>query len=137
MIQDRAITRSAYNVLVLAKRDAEIYRNPYITPEHVLFQMENLGLLKNNLIAHGKSPIFFRERLGLFLSMLTSVDQATAYSVKYSSALDKVLHDAIALAENDRKPLGIGHLLFSMAGINNSLAAYLVMKNFEIIRDIN
>lgn len=136
MNQEVAITSSAYKVLDRAREDAQMYRNPYITPEHVLFQMESSGLLKENLLCNGKSPSFFRERLGFFLSSLSSVDSASEYSVKCSTALRHVLQDAISFAKQDKKPVDVGHLLFSMAGVSNSLAGYLVLNNIDVIKNV-
>ena len=136
MSQEASITPAAFQVLDRAREDAQMYRNPYITPEHVLFQMESSGLLEENLLSNGKSPSFFRERLGLFLSSLSTVDLSREYSVKYSTALRHVLQDAISFAERDKKPVGIGHLLFSMAGESNTLAGYLVLNNIDVIKDV-
>ena len=136
MSQEVAITSTAFNVLDLARKDAQMYRNPYITPEHVLFQMESSGLLEEKLLSKGKSPSFFRERLGLFLSSLSTVDLTREYSVKYSTSLRNMLQDAISFALQDKKPVGIGHLLFSMAGVSDSLAGYLVQNNIDVIRDV-
>ena len=136
MSQEASITPAAFQVLDRAREDAQMYRNPYITPEHVLFQMESSGLLEENLLSNGKSPSFFRERLGLFLSSLSTVDLSREYSVKYSTALRHVLQDAISFAERDKKPGGIGHLLFSMAGESNTLAGYLVLNNIDVIKDV-
>lgn len=136
MSQEVTITFSAIKVLELARIDAQLYRNPFITPEHVLFQMESSGLLEGTLLSNGKSPSFFREILGLFLSSLSTVDLSREYSVKYSTALRHVLQDAISFAEQARKPIGIGHLLFSMAGLNNSLAGYLIQNNIDVINDV-
>lgn len=136
MSQEASITPAAFQVLDLAREDAQMYRNPYITPEHVLFQMESSGLLEDNLLRNGKSPSFFRERLGLFLSSLSTVDLSREYAVKYSTALRHVLQDAISFAERDKKPVGIGHLLFSMAGVSNTLAGYLVLNNIDVIKDV-
>ena len=136
MSQEASITPAAFQVLDRAREDAQMYRNPYITPEHVLFQMESSGLLEENLLSNGKSPSFFRERLGLFLSSLSTVDLSREYAVKYSTALRNVLQDAISFAERDKKPVGIGHLLFSMAGVSNTLAGYLVLNNIDVIKDV-
>ena len=136
MSQEASITPAAFQVLDRAREDAQMYRNPYITPEHVLFQMESSGLLEENLLSNGKSPSFFRERLGLFLSSLSTVDLSREYAVKYSTALRNVLQDAISFAERDKKPVGIGHLLFSMAGESNTLAGYLVLNNIDVIKDV-
>ena len=136
MSQEVAITSSAFKVLDLAREDAQMYRNPYITPEHVLFQMESSGLLEETLLFNGKSPSFFRERLGLFLSSLSTVDLSCEYSVKYSTALRHVLQDAILFADQDKKSVGIGHLLYSMAGVSNSLAGYLVLNNIDVVKNV-
>ena len=136
MSQEVTITSSACKVLDLARKDAQMYRNPFITPEHVLFQIESSGLMEKNLVCSGISASFFRERLGLFLSSLSTVEPGREYTLKCSTALRQVLQDAVSFARRDNTPLGICHLLFSMAGVNDSLAGYLILNNIDVVKDV-
>ena len=84
--QRGTITRPAFDVLEKARQDAELYLNPYVTPEHVLFQMESAGVL---------GPFYFRERLGLFISALGSVELTSEYSPQISDNLRFAIEYAI------------------------------------------
>lgn len=129
------VTRPAYAVLDGALRDARTYCNPYLTPEHVLFQMETEGIFSASLEKRALGQSYFRDRLGLFLSSLTSWT-GTDEAVRMSDSLETALDDAV-LAAGDREdiPIDIPHLLFGIAGIKDSLAGYLLRKNPEVLED--
>ncbi len=135
MTQERTITRSAFDVLELARQDAEMYLNPYVTPEHVLFQMEASGLLKEYLERTGKGQCYFRERLGFFISSLSSVPLSENYRAEISSSLRHVIESAIEEAnEEEGVPVDIPHLLAGIAQQRDSLAGYLLRKTPEVLQ---
>lgn len=133
-LHNRTISRIAFEVLEKARLDAVIYRNPYITPEHVLFQMEGAGVLKEVMAKASMKPTFFRESLGVFLSYLSTTNSTDDYVVKLSKSLRTALKDAIYAAECDGgKPITIFHLLLGISGLDNSLAGYLLRKHPEVL----
>lgn len=131
---NRIISRTAFEVLEMARLDAVMYRNPYITPEHVLFQMEGAGVLKEAMEKASMKPTFFRESLGLFISYLSTTDPAEDYDVKLSKPLREALKDAIDAAGCDGgQPVTIFHLLWGISGLDNSLAGYLLRQHPEVL----
>lgn len=134
MIPKRAITHSAFDVLELAKQDAEIYLNPFVTPEHVLFQIEASGLLREQLKSSGKSQCYFRERLGFFMSSLASKPSFGNHAVKISHPLRNVIESAIEEANvAEGIPVDIPHLLLGIALQRDSFAGYLLRKSPEVL----
>jgi len=127
----RTITPSAFEVLKKAQQDAEVYMNPYVTPEHVLFQMEESGILRHSLEMASLSQVYFRERLGLFLSMLACDEHGQQLEV--SSILGRALEAAADIAASDLCPVDIPHLLIGISEQADSLAGYLLRKNPEVI----
>ena len=128
------ITRSAYDVLERARQDAEMYRNPVVTPEHLLFQMESEGVLTACLQNSGKDTWFFRKRLGYFISCLPTVVPGKDYALQISPTLHQTIKDAIKLADEEKTPVNIEHLLLGMTGQTGSLAGYLILKNADIFK---
>ena len=125
------ITRSAYDVLESARKDAELNKTPYITPEHVLYQIESAGALDVVLSHNSMAPCFFRERLEFFLSSLISVESTSDYSLLVSDSL----RYAIEVASYEGSPVGIPQLLIGISQLNDSLAGYLLRKYPKIIND--
>ena len=135
MEQRRTITRSAFDVLEKARRNAELYQNSYVTPEHVLYQIESCGLLPNTYEDNGMSSFFFRERLGLFLSSLISAEPPSKNAVKISDNLRFAIEIAIDKAkEEGGESVGVPHLLFGLACQENSLAGFLLRKHPEVLQ---
>lgn len=136
MNNGRTITRSAYDVLELARQDAEMYLNPYVTPEHVLFQVESSGIFKPILEQNSMNPFFFRERLGLFLSSLSSVQLTPEYAPRVSDSLRFAIEMAIEdVAAGNDNPIGVPQLLIGISQLKDSLAGYLLRKYPEVIQD--
>ena len=130
----RTISRSVFDVLEKARLDAVMYHNPYITPEHVLFQMESSGMLRDAMEKASMEPTFFRERLGFFLSFLSGTDSEASNTIRLSRPLCIALEDAIDAAEREEdKTLTIFHLLWVISGLDNTLSGYLLRKHPEIL----
>ena len=133
-IQGRTITRPAFDVLEMARQDAVLNLNPYVTPEHVLFQMESAGVL-NQVWKYNKLDSFYlRERLGLFISALGSVELTPEYSPQISDnlrfAIECAAEDAI---REGGDPVGVQHLLWGIACQKDSLAGFLLRKHPEFL----
>ena len=135
MLHERTITQSAFDVLESAKKDAEKSHNPYVTPEHVLFQIEASGLLKDYLESSGKNQSYFRDRLRFFFSSLGAMRATEPESAEISQSLRRVLESAIVIAnEEEEVPVGIPHLLMGIAQQPDSLAGYLLRNNPEVLK---
>lgn len=133
----KAITRPAFDVLEMATRTAELYLNPYVTPEHVLFQMESAGVLDQMCEHNTMDPFYFRERLGLFIIALGSVEQMSEYSPQISDNLRYAIEYAIEEAEREgEKPVGLRHLLWGIACQKDSLAGFLLRKHPEVFQGL-
>ena len=133
--QRGTITRPAFDVLEKARQDAELYLNPYVTPEHVLFQMESAGVLNQVWEYNTLEPFYFRERLGLFISALGSVELTSEYSPQISDNLRFAIEYAIEEAVREGgKPVGLHHLLLGMACQKDSLAGFLLRKHPEVLQ---
>lgn len=137
MQQIRTITRSAFEVLEKARQDAELYLNPYVTPEHVLFQMESTGALHQVQGYNALAPFYFRERLGLFISSLDSVELTCEYAPKISDNLRFAIESAIDEAEKEGgRPVGVPQLLYGIACLKDSLAGFLLRNHPEVLHGL-
>ena len=126
--QEKKISRRAYEVLEKAGHVAEISLNPYVTPEHVLSQMEAEGMFGETMVKQGLSPNYFRERLALFFSFLPQ--RRVPHHVKLSPSLTDALEYAIVTSNGDT--VDTRQLLQGIATLNGSLAAYLLRKHSEL-----
>lgn len=136
MLQNRMITRPVFDVLDGALKDARTYGNPYLTPEHILFQMETERSMQAVLKKNSLGSSFFRDRLGLFISSLPSARPDPGYAVQLSDSIKAALEDAsVAAGDDDGAAIDIPHLLFGIAGQRESLAGYLLRKNPGVLMD--
>lgn len=128
------ITQSAYDVLNKARIDAEEHRNPFITPEHVLYSMGANPDFHRVLGIIGLPCSFFSDRLIYYLDCLYSVKLGSSYSLQLSKALCFVLDEAIITACQGRdSAVDLPHILFGISCLNDSVAGYLIRKHPEII----
>lgn len=137
MFQKRIIEQSAFDVLELARLKAEQLFNTYITPEHVLFQIEALGFLSGVLDENHMPPSYFRDRLNLFLNSLKSNELTDCHSIQVADNLRFALESAFCFAGlKGDKVITVSHLLVGMAGLKDSLAGNLLSNNATILYDI-
>ena len=138
MLQKRIIEQSAFDVLEKARQKAERHSNAYITPEHVLFQIEASGLLSEVLCDNHMSPSYFRERLHLFLSSLRSVDLTDSSSIQVADNLRFAIDSAFNFADiRGENIITIPHLLVGIAELKDSLAGYLLSNNSTIVHRLS
>lgn len=137
MYQKRIIEQSAFDVLEMARHKAEKYLNTYITPEHVLFQIEASGFLSRVLNENHMSPSYFRDRLDLFLNSLKSTESTDNHSIQLADNLRFALDSAFDFADiQGDSVITVPHLLVGIAGLRDSLAGYLLSTNATILRGI-
>lgn len=128
------ITQSAYDVLNKARIDAVEHRNPFITPEHVLYSMGANPDFHRALGKTGLPCSFFSDRLIYYLDCLCSVKSGSYYSVQLSEALRFVLDEAIIKAfQGKESAVDLPHILFGISCLNDSVAGYLIREHPEII----
>lgn len=133
--QERIISPLAYDILEKARMNAEESHNPFVTPEHVLFQISSRPEFQKRLHGLSMDPDFFKSRLLLFLSSLPAY-QDNHSAVMVSASLREALEVA-GLNANlvDKKPVGIVHLLIGIAEQRDTLAGYLLRENPEILKE--
>lgn len=137
MFQKRIIEQSAFDVLELARHKAEKHFNTYITPEHVLFQIEASGHLSGVLYENHMSPSYFRDRLYLFLNSLKSTESATDNSIQVADNLRFAIDSAFDYADlQGDMVISVPHLLVGIAGLKDSLAGYLLSINAKILHSM-
>lgn len=137
MYQKRIIEQSAFDVLELARLKAEQLLNTYITPEHVLFQIEASGHLSGVLNDNNMSPSYFRDRLNLFLNSLKSTEPTVDNLIQVADNLRFAIDSAFDYADlQGDKVITVPHLLVGIAGLKDSLAGYLLSNNATILYDI-
>lgn len=130
----RIIEQSAFDILELARQKAEQEFNSYITPEHVLFQIEASGLLTRVLCDNHLSPYYFRDRLNLFLGSLKPTNATDTSSVQIADNLRFAIDSACDFADlRGDNVITIPHLLVGIAGLKDSLAGYLLSNNSAIL----
>ena len=138
MFQKRIIEQSAFDVLELARHKAEQHFNTYITPEHVLFQIEASGHLSGVLYDNHMSPSYFRDRLNLFLNSLKSKEFTVDNPIQVADNLRFAIDSAFDYADlQGDKVITVPHLLVGIAGLKDSLAGYLLSNNAVILHGIS
>ena len=129
----RTISRSAFAVLERSEKEAALMENTWITPEHVLYSMEEAGVFYGAAGEAGKNPTFFRDRLAYFLSCLPK-EEGGVEKQKVSGLLQDALSIAIETAgEMNAESVDIPHLVFGLSLLEDSLAGYLLRKNQEVL----
>lgn len=137
MFQRKIIEQSAFDVLEMARHSAEQHLNTYVTPEHVLFQVEASGLLLRVLNDNQMSPFYFRDRLNLFLNSLKSKQPADDHPIQVADNLRFAIDSAFSFADvQGENIITITHLLVGIAGLKDSLAGYLLSNNTEILHGL-
>lgn len=137
MFQKRIIEQSTFDILEMARNKAEKESNIYVTPEHVLYQIEASGFLSDVLMANRLSSFFFRERLNSFLNSLQSANVSNIYPIKVSDNLRLAIDYAFNFADlQGDSIIKVPHLLFGIAQLKDSLAGYLLTNNSTILKEL-
>ena len=137
MLKKRSIDQSAFDILEMARYKAEIHLNRYITPEHVLFQIEASGFLSRVLNDNHMSSFYFRDRLNPFIDSLKSSDSEAKHMVQMADSLRFAIISAFDIADlQGDEIITVPHLLVGITKLKDSLAGYLLLTNPAILRGI-